>query len=215
MADVRALRERSATTSARRPARGARRAAVRRHPQRGAASATSRRARTTSSTSRFPRTRSRRPRLRRLARRGVLASEEPAYWAARAGLRRPDGVKRTRSGIVASLQAEPYERGVVLPHERTHRGPKEGRLDSCAPTTTQLEPIFLLYEGLPRSPTGTRPGSRDRRRPAVAPGDAIAELRATQLLIADGHHRYETGRVRAGREASRRWSCSSRPPSRA
>src|SRR6266705_710532 len=43
------------------------------------------------------------------------------------------------------LARSPYN--VVLPHERTHRGPKEGRLRLLRATRTQLEPIFLLYEG--------------------------------------------------------------------
>jgi len=59
----------------------------------------------------------------------------------------PDGVRRTRSGVVASLEVEPYEARVVLPHERTHAGPKEGRLRLLRATRTQLEPIFVLHEG--------------------------------------------------------------------
>ena len=35
---------------------------------------------------------------------------------------------RTRRDLIAALRLEPYDRGVVLPHERTHRGPKEDRL---------------------------------------------------------------------------------------
>ena len=42
---------------------------------------------------------------------------------------------------------EPYENRVVLPHERTHAGPKEGRLRLLEATRTQLEPIFLLWDG--------------------------------------------------------------------
>jgi uncharacterized protein (DUF1015 family) len=61
-------------------------------------------------------------------RAGVLAREdEPAYWLLAQEYVGPDGVKRTRSGLVASLRVEPYETGAVLPHERTHSGPKEGR----------------------------------------------------------------------------------------
>ena len=69
----------------------------------------------------------------------------------------PDGVSRTRTGLVASLRAEPYEHGVVLPHERTHARPKEGRLRLLRATRTQLEPIFLLYEGDPLRPPAREP----------------------------------------------------------
>src|SRR6266705_1473317 len=79
---------------------------------------------------------------------GVLTRDrEPSYWFLSQDYVGPDGVERTRSGLVASLRAEPYERGVVLPHERTHRGPKEGRLRLLRATRTHLEPIFLLYDG--------------------------------------------------------------------
>src|SRR6266542_1672857 len=77
--------------------------------------------------------------------RGVLARDaEPSAWLLSQDYTGPDGVQRTRSGLVASLRAEPYDRGVVLPHERTHSGPKEGRLRLLRATRTQLEPIFLL-----------------------------------------------------------------------
>src|SRR2546423_5670125 len=82
--------------------------------------------------------------------RGVLALDaEPAAWALSQTYTGPDGVERTRSGLVVSLRAEPYETRAVLPHERTHAGPKEGRLRLLRATRTQLEPIFLLYGGDP------------------------------------------------------------------
>src|SRR5215212_6812912 len=79
---------------------------------------------------------------------GVLARDaEPGVWLLSQDYTGPDGVSRTRSGLLASLRAQPYEDGAVLPHERTHSGPKEGRLRLLRATRTQLEPIFLLYEG--------------------------------------------------------------------
>jgi uncharacterized protein (DUF1015 family) len=122
---------------------------------------------------------------------GVLAKEEAAYWALSQTYIGPDGVERTRNGYVVTLRLEPYDRGVVLPHERTHAGPKEGRLRLLRATRTQLEPIFLLHDG-PEAETPARPpdlqagGDRLWR---VDHGPDVADL---QLLIADGHHRYET-----------------------
>ena len=126
--------------------------------------------------------------------RGVLVDEPPAFWALRQEYVGPDGVERTREGIVASLQVEPYETGTVLPHERTHRGPKEGRLRLLRATGVQLEPIFLLYDSAPaaappeRKPDLRVEGSSLWRLDGEG-GGAFAD---TQLLIADGHHRYET-----------------------
>jgi len=125
-------------------------------------------------------------------RQGVLVrDDEPSYWFLSQDYVGPDGVERTRSGLIASLKAEPYERGVVLPHERTHRGPKEGRLRLLRATQTQLEPIFLLYEGDPLEPP-------DRAPDLQSGGDKlwrihnVPSFENTELLIADGHHRYET-----------------------
>jgi len=126
---------------------------------------------------------------------GILTTEEPAFWALSQNYVGPDGVARTRSGVVASLRVEPYEDGTVLPHERTHRGPKEGRLRLLRATQTQLEPIFLLYEGqapftIPdRAPELEVEGARLWRLEDESIGEAFADRR---LLIADGHHRYET-----------------------
>ena len=127
---------------------------------------------------------------------GVLVPEEPAFWALSQDYVGPDGVPRTRTGLVASLKVEPYEAGVVLPHERTHRGPKEGRLRLLREVEAELEPIFLLYEGEPlvAMPDGAPDleveGTRLWRLDETASlSDAFADR---QLLIADGHHRYET-----------------------
>ena len=79
---------------------------------------------------------------------GVLVEEqEPSYWWLSQEYVGPDGVERTREGFVAALRVEPYENRVILPHERTHAGPKEGRLRLLEATRTQLEPIFLLWDG--------------------------------------------------------------------
>jgi uncharacterized protein (DUF1015 family) len=130
---------------------------------------------------------------------GILAEEgEPGYWWLSQDYVGPDGVARTREGLVGALRIEPYENRVVLPHERTHRGPKEGRLRLLRETRSQLEPLFFLYEGEPPAP---RPeGEPDLEADGArlwqlslhgtdGLGDAFADR---QLLIADGHHRYET-----------------------
>jgi uncharacterized protein (DUF1015 family) len=127
---------------------------------------------------------------------GVLVQdEEPAFWSLEQDYEGPDGVARTRRGIVAALRVEPYERGVVLPHERTHRGPKEGRLRLLRAARAQLEPIFLLYEGQPPVSVGEEPPELEvggARLWRLAAADVAPQFEDRQLLIADGHHRYET-----------------------
>ncbi|MGZ8716694.1 MAG: DUF1015 family protein [Gaiellaceae bacterium] len=131
----------------------------------------------------------------------LVEEEEPSYWWLTQEYVGPDGVARTREGFVAALRTEPYENRVILPHERTHAGPKEGRLRLLEATRTQLEPIFLLWDGsialdgLGEPDLTAEEGGVTARlwRLDVDFGDALtAELADAQLLIADGHHRYET-----------------------
>lgn len=136
-------------------------------------------------------------RYRRWLADGVLVRDEtPAVWWLEQDFVGPDGVPRSRDGVVASLRAEPYSTGAVLPHERTHAEPIEGRLRLLRATRVQLEPIFVLYEGLP--PLARPSGPPDvvvegTRLWRVAGDGGVAERFAdAELLIADGHHRYET-----------------------
>jgi uncharacterized protein (DUF1015 family) len=130
-----------------------------------------------------------------LADGALVRDDEPSFWALEQQYVGPDGIERTRRGLVGSLRPEPYENRVVLPHERTHAGPKEGRLRLLRATGVHLEPIFLLYEGAPpfEFPAGPpdleAEGARLWRLDDQSLGEAFADK---QLLIADGHHRYET-----------------------
>jgi uncharacterized protein (DUF1015 family) len=127
---------------------------------------------------------------------GILAADEAGFWALAQDYTGPDGVARTRTGLVGSLKVEPYETKTVLPHEKTHRGPKEGRLRLLREVGAQLEPIFLLYDGerpfeVPdRDPDIQVQGTRLWRLDEVS--TVIEAFADRQLLIADGHHRYET-----------------------
>ncbi|HTO25338.1 MAG TPA: DUF1015 domain-containing protein [Gaiellaceae bacterium] len=133
---------------------------------------------------------------------GVLHEDaEPAFWWLAQDYVGPDGVARSREGFVAALRVEPYENRVVLPHERTHAGPKEGRLRLLRATRTELEPIFVLWDGtidvdglgepdLAAEESGV--AARLWRLDAEFGAALTEELADAQLLIADGHHRYET-----------------------
>ena len=127
--------------------------------------------------------------------------------ARRGGRGRSGGCARTTSAPTASRArarasssrsaSSPTSGGVVLPHERTHRGPKEGRLRLLRATRAQLEPIFLLYDDRAAVRRSAGAGAGPRRRGQLALADRGRRHRATsfadlQLLIADGHHRYET-----------------------
>ncbi|MFL5972605.1 MAG: DUF1015 family protein [Gaiellaceae bacterium] len=125
----------------------------------------------------------------------LVRDEEPTLWALEQRYVGPDGIERTRRGLFAALKVEPYENRVVLPHERTHAGPKEGRKRLLEALRAHAEPIFLLYDGTPpyEHPAGEPELEAEGTRLWRIPPGGIAEAFVDkQLLIADGHHRYET-----------------------
>ena len=126
---------------------------------------------------------------------GVLVEDaESAVWLALEEFVGPDGVERQRRGAIVSVAATPFADGGVLPHERTHRGIREERRRLLQETRVQPEPILLLADAplalsVPDEPADIQvDGTRLWRLPA----DAADSLRDAQLLIADGHHRYES-----------------------
>jgi uncharacterized protein (DUF1015 family) len=127
---------------------------------------------------------------------GVLVRDDvPALWWLSQEYVGPDKVPRRRDGLVCALRGEPYETGAIRPHERTHAGPKEGRLRLLRALRTHVEPILLLYPGSLPGPSGEPTMDVDldgvRSRMWRLEGDS-PELGDAELLIADGHHRYET-----------------------
>jgi uncharacterized protein (DUF1015 family) len=147
-------------------------------------------------------------------RAGVLVRDErPALWALEQEYTGPDGRRRTRHGMFARVRVEDYGPGRIRPHERTHPGPKEDRLRLTRATNANLSPIFSLYDdpagaawgalaphiaGTPWAELTDGDGTVHRMW-RVGDPDAAAAVRGalagTELLIADGHHRYETARV--------------------
>ena len=124
----------------------------------------------------------------------------------------PDGRERTRRGFVARLRLAGLDERVVLPHERTHAGPKVDRLRLYRATHADVSQIFVLFPDddgtvgaqleaavteIPAAAWRTaRDGDGNRHAAAALAGPAaerVAEaLRDRPLYIADGHHRYET-----------------------
>ncbi|MGO9713278.1 MAG: DUF1015 domain-containing protein [Polyangiaceae bacterium] len=140
---------------------------------------------------------------------GVLPrDEEPAFYRYDQSFSPPGGgARRTRRGFLGLVRLVPFSERIVLPHEKTLSGPKEDRLKLFRATRTNLSPGFMLYKDPQRALDG-----------ALARADALAELTTadgvehalakvrdrdairaivegvsrSSLLIADGHHRYET-----------------------
>jgi uncharacterized protein (DUF1015 family) len=146
----------------------------------------------------------------------VVQDEEPALWAIVQDYTGPDGRTLTRNGFFARVRVEDYGAGTIRPHERTHPGPKEDRLRLTRATRANLSPIFSLYSDPelvawgalePATRAGepfaevTEPDGTHNRIWRIADPDTIATVQTaiadSELLIADGHHRYETARVYA------------------
>jgi uncharacterized protein (DUF1015 family) len=126
---------------------------------------------------------------------GILEQDAaPAPWLVIEDFVGPDGVERERRGVIASLAAEPYDTGRVLPHERTHADIRDERFRLLRATRVQPEPILVLLDGsLPldrpdRAPELEVDGTRLWR----LAGFDLVPLEERVLLIADGHHRYES-----------------------
>lgn len=140
---------------------------------------------------------------------GILARDsEPGVFPYFQEFTVPDtGERLVRKGFIALGAVEDYAAGVVHRHEQTLSGPKQDRLQLLRHTHAHFGQIFMLYP----DPAGTIDAMLDdgsRGRPLVEVTDEygaihrmwkIADAGAIQrsmadkkLVIADGHHRYET-----------------------
>ncbi len=144
---------------------------------------------------------------------GILVRDsEPTIWAYEQDYTGPDGAVRTRRGFLTRIRVTDYGPGLVRPHERTQPGPKEDRLRLTRATGHSMSPIFILHEGnawphlqaaaekKPWAEVSDADGTVHRVWPISDPAvhEAVSvELEPSELLIADGHHRYETARTYA------------------
>jgi uncharacterized protein (DUF1015 family) len=140
----------------------------------------------------------------------LVRDEQPAVWAHTQDYMGPDGRTLARRGFFCRVRIEEYGPGRIRPHERTHPGPKEDRLRLTRATRANISPIFSLYSDPSEAAwEALAPATREQPWGEVADADgtvhrvwriadpeAIASVqeatRGAELLIADGHHRYET-----------------------
>lgn len=156
-------------------------------------------------------TRARRHLMDWLARGVVRVDPEPSFYVHRQTFGDGKGGRITRRGFISLVGLADYDEGVVLPHERTLRGPKLDRLELMKATECNLSQIFMLYDDPASQVDAWLEQAIGEEEPAVdiTTPDGIthqlwpvadAELEETiagffedrALLIADGHHRYET-----------------------
>ncbi|MCP3985963.1 MAG: DUF1015 domain-containing protein [bacterium] len=142
---------------------------------------------------------------------GVLARDEtPAYYVLRQRFSAPDGRALERLGFFGALQLEEYAARIVRPHERTMAGPKADRLKILRATQTNLSSVFMLYEDRddklkpifesalrdPSALVARDSGDVEQTIVPLREPSAVAQVAAFMaehpVVIADGHHRYET-----------------------
>jgi uncharacterized protein (DUF1015 family) len=141
---------------------------------------------------------------------GILEPDPPSMYVHEVSF----GARRRRD-LIAALRLQPYEDRVVLPHERTHRGPKEDRLALFRATNVSLEPLWFVYEGrgagisnvldvvVARAPAVAFEGPEGTQHRVWTISDPAlhaalhAAMSRIPVLIADGHHRYETALAHA------------------
>ena len=141
---------------------------------------------------------------------GVFRQDSaPSVYAYSQAFTAPSGSKFERKGFISLGRVEDYSAKVVFRHEQTLSKPKADRLDLLRATRTHYEQLFLLYEDSGEVDYLLTPG------PSAVPAIDVADeygvwhrvwqisdsaviaavqkkMRDKKLVIADGHHRYET-----------------------
>ncbi len=140
----------------------------------------------------------------------LVRDDTPAFYRYDQTFTPPGGETATpvtRRGFLGLVKLVDLDRGIVLPHERTLEGPKEDRLKLFRATRTNLSPGFMLY----RDPSRALDSALDTANElasfktedgihhalaSITDRDAmraiVSGVASSSLLIADGHHRYET-----------------------
>jgi uncharacterized protein (DUF1015 family) len=140
-------------------------------------------------------------------REGVLRLDDRAAFYVYRHQFAHEGHRYTRTSLFGRVRLEPWEAGVVRPHEQTMAAPKEDRLQLLRHLRAQVSPVFGLYrdtsgtinEAIPSATRLFDATTLDQQRHSLAllsdqgaVASISAVLRDVPIYIADGHHRYET-----------------------
>lgn len=139
----------------------------------------------------------------------LVRDADPAMYVLHQEFQGKTGNPVVRRGFVALCKLEPFDKKVVLPHERTHSGPREDRLKLFQSTESNFSQIFSFYSdpgqsvdvmlnGIGKSTPDIDVSYEDvqNRLWNVSDKSLIRNIQKAladkQVFIADGHHRYET-----------------------
>ncbi|HEV8718471.1 MAG TPA: DUF1015 domain-containing protein [Candidatus Binatia bacterium] len=169
--------------------------------------------------------------LRDWLERGVLIQDqEPSLYCYTQEFTLKDGSHHTRAGVLAALRLEEFSAKTIRPHERTFESAKNDRLALLRACQAHLSPVFLLYSKPAWSLTQTLAPALAAPALVTVEDDqqtrhqlwritdqafiagVAAGLAHEPLIIADGHHRYETAlHYRAERVAAQKHSGGDEP----
>ena len=140
----------------------------------------------------------------------LIQDQEPSIYIYQQSFKTSEGEEKTRTGFLARIRIENFEKGIVLPHEATLFAPKEDRLKLLQACRINFSPIFSLYSdpqheidsiltpfasAPPRFSITDENGVLNRFW-AIRDHAAIQKVQQIMkdhwVLIADGHHRYES-----------------------
>ncbi len=144
--------------------------------------------------------------------KGVLIQEaQPCLYVYRQTFKDPaTGAIKNRSALLGRVRLEPFEKGIIVPHEKTLSGPKVDRMHLLKTVQTNFSPVFGLYEdksskirSIIQDPMNSRTiftAEDDDKIThtlwAIEDPDILGKLqkalKTKKVYIADGHHRYET-----------------------
>lgn len=140
----------------------------------------------------------------------LLRDERPSIYILHQTFEENGGRTITRKGLIALCRLEEFEKKIVLPHEKTLAKPREDRFKLFKATQANFSQVFSLYSD-PEFEVERRLNGATKATPAIdvqfeqvrnriwilddqaAISDMGDLFAGKQVLIADGHHRYETG----------------------
>ena len=144
--------------------------------------------------------------------KGILIQEqEPCFYVYRQTFKDPvTHLTKNRFALLGRVRLEPFEKGIIVPHEKTLSGPKVDRMRLLRTVQTNFSPVFGLYKdkgfevrSIIQDPMNSNPlfEAEDDDKIvhtlwAIEDPDILAKLhkalQSKKVYIADGHHRYET-----------------------
>ncbi len=123
----------------------------------------------------------------------------------------PDGRKKEMTSFFAAVKIEEFDKRIILPHEKTHSGPKVDRLELMRATHANTSPILSMYYDKEKKVHNLLKAVMKKSKPFISSAndagnkfkmwrvDETGDVKKLQsffskkqLFIADGHHRYET-----------------------